>query len=151
MEGVRGATEEQSGMIPKTVRQIYKTAEKLKNKNWTYEMEGQFLQIYNETIHDLLGNPSDFGKLKHEIKHEKNGSTIVTDMTTGRIYCIEDKLYGHHQRLRDLTNCLYSFVGLTSKGYKLVEEGKPESCRWSYQHKRTIIKKPQCFYPEAQW
>ncbi|CAO3664945.1 unnamed protein product [Umbelopsis ramanniana] len=82
MEGVRGATEEQSGMIPKTVRQIYKTAEKLKNKNWTYEMEGQFLQIYNETIHDLLGNSSDFGKLKHEIKHEKNGSTIVTDMTT---------------------------------------------------------------------
>jgi len=82
MEGVRGASEEESGMIPKTVRQIYKTAEKLKNKNWTYEMEGQFLQIYNETIHDLLGNPTDFGKLKHEIKHEKNGNTIVTDMTT---------------------------------------------------------------------
>ncbi|KAI9284419.1 C-terminal kinesin [Umbelopsis sp. AD052] len=82
MEGVRGAAEEQTGMIPKTVRQIYKTAEKLRNKNWTYEMEGQFLQIYNETIHDLLGNASEFGKLKHEIKHEKNGSTIVTDMTT---------------------------------------------------------------------
>jgi hypothetical protein len=85
MEGVRGASEEESGMIPKTVRQIYKTAEKLKNKNWTYEMEGQFLQIYNETIHDLLGNPTDFGKLKHEIKHEKNGNTIVTDMTTGNL------------------------------------------------------------------
>ncbi|CAO3686810.1 unnamed protein product [Umbelopsis vinacea] len=82
MEGIRGASEEESGMIPKTVRQIYKTAEKLKSKNWTYEMEGQFLQIYNETIHDLLGNPTDFGKLKHEIKHEKNGNTIVTDMTT---------------------------------------------------------------------
>lgn len=85
MEGIRGASEEESGMIPKTVRQIYKTAEKLKSKNWTYEMEGQFLQIYNETIHDLLGNPTDFGKLKHEIKHEKNGNTIVTDMTTGKI------------------------------------------------------------------
>ncbi|KAM3584523.1 kinesin-like nuclear fusion protein [Umbelopsis sp. WA50703] len=82
MEGIRGASEEESGMIPRTVRQIYRSAEKLKEKNWTYEMEGQFLQIYNETIHDLLGNASDFGKMKHEIKHEKNGNTTVTDMTT---------------------------------------------------------------------
>ncbi|KAG2181061.1 hypothetical protein INT43_008643, partial [Umbelopsis isabellina] len=82
MEGSRGASEEESGMIPRTVRQIYRSAEKLGEKNWTYEMEGQFLQIYNETIHDLLGTPSDFGKMKHEIKHEKNGNTTVTDLTT---------------------------------------------------------------------
>lgn len=148
MEGVRGASEEESGMIPKTVRQIYKTAEKLKNKNWTYEMEGQFLQIYNETIHDLLGNPTDFGKLKHEIKHEKNGNTVVTDMTTGKIMKLSEG--SSQQRALCILTCHgYSLVRFASEGDQSVEEGKPEPSGWRYQHKRTFIQKSQCIYSKA--
>ena len=131
MEGIRGASEEESGMIPRTVRQIYRSAEKLKEKNWTYEMEGQFLQIYNETIHDLLGNASDFGKMKHEIKHEKNGNTTVTDMTTGkkglRVILVCDKYFS-----RSLL--YFSGIGLPIQSGKLIEEGKPKSRCWSHQH-----------------
>lgn len=43
-------------------------------------MDGQFLEIYNETINDLLGK-GEFDKKKHEIKHEKQGSTITTRVT----------------------------------------------------------------------
>ncbi|KAL7412685.1 P-loop containing nucleoside triphosphate hydrolase protein [Mrakia frigida] len=81
MEG--GNTPESSGMIPRAIAKIFDTTERLKEQGWVYELEGQFLEIYNETLNDLLGT-EDFDKKKHEIKHEKIGRstrTTVTDAT----------------------------------------------------------------------
>ena len=41
-----------------------------------YEFEGSFLEIYNETIRDLLGQHSS--DVKHEIKLTGTGSNDVT-------------------------------------------------------------------------
>ncbi|EJD48271.1 C-terminal kinesin [Auricularia subglabra TFB-10046 SS5] len=76
MEG--GPTPDTMGMIPRAVEQVFKTAEHLKSKGWEYKLEGQFIEIYNETINDLLGT-GEFDKKKHDIKHDK-GSTRVTDV-----------------------------------------------------------------------
>jgi kinesin family protein C1 len=84
MQGPNFPNEETSGMIPRAVQQIYDVAQQLKQFGWDYTMEGQFLEIYNEAIHDLLGDASHYGKIKHEIHHEKNGKTTVTDMTSGK-------------------------------------------------------------------
>lgn len=84
MQGPTFPTEETSGMIPRAVQQIYQVVQQLKQFGWEYSMEGQFLEIYNETINDLLGNSSNYGKIKHEIHHEKNGKTSVTEMTSGK-------------------------------------------------------------------
>ncbi|ORX56905.1 C-terminal kinesin [Hesseltinella vesiculosa] len=73
---------QQWGMIPRAVHQIYDVTTQLADRGWHYTMHGQFLEIYNETIHDLLGNAADYGKIKHDIRHEKNGNTIVTDLTS---------------------------------------------------------------------
>lgn len=86
MLGPNHSTEETMGMIPRAVHQIYDVAQELKQTTgWEYAMEGQFLEIYNETIHDLLGETSSYGKLKHEIHHDKNGRTTVTDMTSVKL------------------------------------------------------------------
>ncbi|KAG6840169.1 hypothetical protein C0991_008464 [Blastosporella zonata] len=78
MEG--GSTEETAGMIPRAVDQVFRETEELKRKGWEYTLEGQFLEIYNETINDLLG-ADDFDKKKHDIKHDpKTGATRVTDI-----------------------------------------------------------------------
>ncbi|KZP01709.1 kinesin-domain-containing protein [Calocera viscosa TUFC12733] len=77
MEG--GTSDSAAGMIPRAVKQIFEVTEELASKGWTYKMEGQFLEIYNETINDLLG-VGELDKKKHEIKHEKNGRTTVTDV-----------------------------------------------------------------------
>ncbi|CEG84385.1 Putative Kinesin family member C1 [Rhizopus microsporus] len=82
MQGPPQSTEETSGMIPRAVHQIYDVTQQLKQFGWEYTMEGTFLEIYNETIHDLLGDTASYGKIKHEIRHEKNGKTVVTDMTS---------------------------------------------------------------------
>ncbi|TFK51907.1 kinesin-domain-containing protein [Heliocybe sulcata] len=78
MEG--GSTESTAGMIPRAVEKVFEAAQELESKGWQYKMEGQFLEIYNETINDLLGK-AEFDKKKHDIKHDKSG-TRVTDIVT---------------------------------------------------------------------
>ncbi|KAJ1977068.1 kinesin-like nuclear fusion protein [Dimargaris verticillata] len=81
MEGPTNPDEVTAGMIPRAVHQIFQTAEQLQSKGWSYTMEGQFLEIYNEAIHDLLTTTTN-GSKKHEIKHQPHGKTVVTDLTT---------------------------------------------------------------------
>ncbi|KAK4044899.1 P-loop containing nucleoside triphosphate hydrolase protein [Parachaetomium inaequale] len=42
------------GMIPRATHMIYDTITKLQEKSWTYTMEGSFVEVYNEELHDLL-------------------------------------------------------------------------------------------------
>lgn len=71
------------GMIPRATHQIYETATNLKEKGWTYTMEGSFVEVYNEEIHDLLGSSKDFDKKKHEIRHDdQKKQTTVTGLKT---------------------------------------------------------------------
>lgn len=71
------------GMIPRAVEQVFKTAEFMKTKGWEYKIEGQFLEIYNETINDLLSkSTSPSPTHQHQIKHNPHThSTTVTDLT----------------------------------------------------------------------
>ena len=83
MEGSQ-ADEQLLGMIPRAVLQIFSTAESLKrDKRWEFNFEASYLEIYNETIRDLLtstASGSDDAKL--EIRHLPNSTkTIVTDLT----------------------------------------------------------------------
>ncbi|KAG0282935.1 kinesin-like nuclear fusion protein [Linnemannia gamsii] len=82
MEGPLNATAESMGMIPRSVQQIYESSKALKDKGWSYQIEGQYVEIYNETVNDLLGNNGLGGGKKHEIRHGKNGKTTITDITT---------------------------------------------------------------------
>ncbi|KAF9440576.1 kinesin-domain-containing protein [Macrolepiota fuliginosa MF-IS2] len=79
MEGAQGPL---AGMIPRAVEQVFRVAAEMKSKGWEYTIEGQFLEIYNETINDLLARGALNDKKKHEIKHDpKTGATRVTDIT----------------------------------------------------------------------
>ncbi|KAJ7088855.1 kinesin-domain-containing protein [Mycena belliarum] len=83
MEG--GGTEETQGMIPRAVAQVFRVTEELKDKGWTYTLDGQFLEIYNETITDLLSPPPAANEppRKHEIHHHPTTHlTSVSDVLT---------------------------------------------------------------------
>lgn len=71
------------GMIPRAVKQIYETAQSLEEKGWKYTMEGNFIEVYNETLNDLLGKAEDWEKKKHEIKQDTAAcKTTVTGVAT---------------------------------------------------------------------
>ncbi|KAL3461581.1 P-loop containing nucleoside triphosphate hydrolase protein [Aspergillus heterothallicus] len=71
------------GMIPRAVHQIYETATTLEEKGWRYKMEGNFVEVYNENLNDLLGNPEELDRKKLDIRHDmQRGKTMITDVTT---------------------------------------------------------------------
>eukprot|EP00917_Polyrhabdina_sp_WS-2016_P016347 GHVP01035374.1.p1 GENE.GHVP01035374.1~~GHVP01035374.1.p1 ORF type:complete len:705 (+),score=149.95 GHVP01035374.1:13-2127(+) len=63
------------GMIPRAVEQIFATCELLSSRGWNFTINTSFLEIYNETIRDLLSQ--DREEKKHDIKHSETGTTVT--------------------------------------------------------------------------
>ncbi|KPM36602.1 Kinesin-like protein klpA [Neonectria ditissima] len=62
------------GMIPRATHMIYDTITKLKEKSWTYTMEGSFVEVYNEELNDLLTpneRTPESRSRKLEIRHDE--------------------------------------------------------------------------------
>merc|ERR1719317_1122846 len=74
MEGSEGGEEENQGMIPRTIRQIFEAQQRLKEKKWEYKLQASFLEIYNEEIRDLLAADSS---LKYDIKMSDSKGTDI--------------------------------------------------------------------------
>ncbi|SCW02361.1 LAFE_0F04742g1_1 [Lachancea fermentati] len=77
----------EDGIIPSTLSHIFMWIEKLKELGWNYEVTSQFVEIYNETINDLLKDLDDdteeLGEYqKHEIRHDSETQTTrITNVT----------------------------------------------------------------------
>jgi len=68
------------GIISRAMEQVGRYKTELETKGWEYHMEVSFIEIYNESIRDLLrANAVD--DVKHDIKRDVNGNTTVTDVT----------------------------------------------------------------------
>ncbi|KAL2931148.1 Kinesin-like protein KIN-14C [Bienertia sinuspersici] len=81
---------DQKGLIPRSLEQIFETSQRLSAQGWKYKMQASVLEIYNETIRDLLAPNrtswdaarTDSGAQKqYAIKHDANGNTYVSDLT----------------------------------------------------------------------
>jgi len=70
----------QAGLIPRSLLTIFKASEEMRSKGWRWSLKASFLEVYNESIRDLLrgagdaaGGPPD----RHVITpHEDWGSTV---------------------------------------------------------------------------
>ncbi|GFZ07460.1 kinesin 2 [Actinidia rufa] len=81
----------EKGLIPRSLEQIFQTIQSLQSQGWKYEMQVSMLEIYNETIRDLLSSNqscSDVSRTEsgvagkqYAIKHDANGNTHVSDLT----------------------------------------------------------------------
>ncbi|XWS09869.1 hypothetical protein CRYUN_Cryun39dG0026600 [Craigia yunnanensis] len=79
---------EEKGLIPHSLEQIFQTKQALQPQGWRYEMQVSMLEIYNETIRDLLSTNRDTSRTEngvagkqYTIKHDANGNTQVSDLT----------------------------------------------------------------------
>ncbi|XP_074319460.1 kinesin-like protein KIN-14N isoform X2 [Silene latifolia] len=77
---------EKKGLIPRSLEQIFATRQSLQAQGWKYDLQVSMLEIYNETIRDLLSTTKPSftenspGK-QYTIKHDANGNTHVSDLT----------------------------------------------------------------------
>ncbi len=72
----------EDGMIPRATHMIYDSIKCLEEKSWSYTMEGSFVEVYNEELHDLLSGPTanvgakeQDAKKKLEIRHDETRKT----------------------------------------------------------------------------
>lgn len=77
---------ELKGLIPRSVEQIFETSRGLLSQGWRYKMQASMLEIYNESIRDLLASnrgsdPNPPTGKQYTIKHDQNGNTHVSDLT----------------------------------------------------------------------
>ncbi|XP_063289357.1 kinesin-like protein KIFC1 isoform X2 [Pelobates fuscus] len=81
MEGPDDLSMNTMGMIPRAIQQIFQSAEELKTKGWQYKFTASFLEIYNETLRDLLVSRPD-KKLEYDIRKvsTSNNSVYVTNL-----------------------------------------------------------------------
>ncbi|XP_029440028.1 kinesin-like protein KIFC1 isoform X2 [Rhinatrema bivittatum] len=100
MEGPDDMTEDTMGMIPRAVKQIFQRAAELNSKGWTYTFTANFLEIYNETLQDLLVRRSE-KNVEYEIK---------------RVSVANEELH--------VTNLHYVSVGSEEEVYKLLHSAK---------------------------
>ncbi|KAF8055299.1 hypothetical protein N665_1299s0001 [Sinapis alba] len=87
MMGKPGNVEEK-GLIPRCLEQIFETRQSLRSQGWKYELQVSMLEIYNETIRDLLSTNKEAVRTdngvspqKHAIKHDAHGNTHVAELT----------------------------------------------------------------------
>ncbi|XP_026580999.1 kinesin-like protein KIFC1 [Pseudonaja textilis] len=65
MEGPEDAGPETAGVIPRAVRRIFETSREMEAKGWQYQFTANFLEIYNESLRDLLVlRPEQNGELE---------------------------------------------------------------------------------------
>jgi len=75
------------GLIPRSIEQIGAHQVQLENDGWTFSVEMSFLEIYNESLRDLLRDnrkeEHNNGKeeCKHEIHMSSDGRRSVTNLT----------------------------------------------------------------------
>jgi len=73
------------GIIPRAMEQVGVYKAEMESQGWVYDMSVSFLEIYNESIQDLLWplaeNPEESKDKKREIKRDPAGDIFVTELT----------------------------------------------------------------------
>ncbi|AES66858.1 putative minus-end-directed kinesin ATPase [Medicago truncatula] len=91
----------EKGLIPRSLEQIFQTRQSQQPQGWKYEMQVSMLEIYNETIRDLLAttnkSPSDTTRAEngtpgkqYSIKHDASGNTLVSDLTVVDVESVKE-------------------------------------------------------------
>lgn len=114
MEG-SGKGKHDEGMIPRSVSLIWERIHSLKKLGWSFKVGAQFIEIYNESIRDLLSK-GDCAGSKHTIVHNRDGTTTVTDAQVREI-----------SSSHDIYECLREAAHRRSVGETMLNENSSRS------------------------
>uniref|UniRef100_A0A8C4T5Y6 Kinesin motor domain-containing protein n=1 Tax=Erpetoichthys calabaricus TaxID=27687 RepID=A0A8C4T5Y6_ERPCA len=94
MEGPAQLQDDTMGIIPRAVHQVFNSAVELKDQGWkgrSYTFTASFLEIYDETIRDLLVNKT-VKKMEHEIKRPTSNAVHVSNLKYLNVETVEEVL-----------------------------------------------------------
>lgn len=76
------------GIIPRSIEKVLQECEHLKLQGWAYTVQVSFLEIYNETLKDLLAGKEQ-AENKLNIKKDAKGGVHVPDLTLVDVIAME--------------------------------------------------------------
>lgn len=83
-------------MIPRAIDMIFTVSSQLKDRGWKYQMEGSFLEVYNEVVSVDLLQCSCLNQAIKGVQKEKK-RTLILDQRSSRFWAIR------YQETRDQT------------------------------------------------
>ncbi|MEJ1271013.1 kinesin family member C5B [Cricetulus griseus] len=78
MEGRPGGDPQLEGLIPRAMRHLFSVAQEMSGQGWTYSFVASYVEIYNETVRDLLATGTRKGQGECEIRRARPGSEELT-------------------------------------------------------------------------
>ncbi|KAK2852919.1 hypothetical protein Q7C36_008120 [Tachysurus vachellii] len=84
--------EDMRGVIPRAVKQLFESAHMLHEQGWQYIFTASFVEIYNETLRDLLYKGKPNKRPEYEIKKTTNNDFTVTNLNFQRV-TTEEEVY----------------------------------------------------------
>uniref|UniRef100_A0A674PJY4 Kinesin-like protein n=1 Tax=Takifugu rubripes TaxID=31033 RepID=A0A674PJY4_TAKRU len=84
---------ETRGVIPRAVQQVFKAAEKLAAQGWEFNFTASFVEIYNESLRDLLYTGKASKRPEHEIRKSVTNEVTITNLTYEKVVN-EDQVLG---------------------------------------------------------
>ncbi|XP_061597369.1 kinesin-like protein KIFC1 [Cololabis saira] len=85
--------DEARGVIPRAVQQLFRASEKLGAQGWEFNYTASFVEIYNETLRDLLYTGKASKRPEHDIRKTASNEVTVTNLTYEKVYT-EDQVLG---------------------------------------------------------
>ncbi|XWS27903.1 hypothetical protein CRYUN_Cryun25bG0020100 [Craigia yunnanensis] len=76
---------EEKGLIPRSLEQIFQTKQALQPQGWRYEMQVSMLEIYNETIRDLLSTNRDASRNENGVAGNFDHVSVVHQSTEQQV------------------------------------------------------------------
>ncbi|CAL5029857.1 unnamed protein product [Urochloa decumbens] len=87
---------DQKGIIPRSLEQIFKTSQSLESQGWEYSMQASMLEIYNETIRDLLA-PDVTTLLEKASQSRSVGKTQMNEQSSRSHFVFSLKISGSNE------------------------------------------------------
>ncbi|XP_061177277.1 protein claret segregational-like [Saccostrea echinata] len=90
------ANNENQGIIPRAMQQVFKAIEDLKVCGWKYHLKASYMELYNEKIRDLSKGSTD--NEDHVIRYPKdNDKAMVTNLTEEDV-CNEQEVLNFYEK-----------------------------------------------------
>nr|CAB3259127.1 carboxy-terminal kinesin 2 [Phallusia mammillata] len=99
MEGPEKPDPEHDGIIPRSMNLIFQKCEELKKFGWNYKLAVQHVEIYRETLQDLLDTKSQKLEIKTVTKANKQNRVWVKNLTEHPVTA-----FGQVRKLLDRAN-----------------------------------------------
>jgi len=83
---------EAAGLVPRALKKVFDVADKMKAQGWEWSLEVSFMEVYNETIKDLLPSNDEGDRASpadHLIIRHDDWGTMVTGVTRVEVASIK--------------------------------------------------------------